>query len=302
MNLKPIKVLLIEDNPADTDFIREMLSEIKRHPFNLEHAERLSSGLEHLAKGDTEVVLLDLTLPDSQGLGTLARVHAQAPEVPVVVLTGLDDEMPAIKAMLAGAQDYLIKGQVDSGLLLRSLRYAIKRNQVRRELHTVSLADELTGLCNRRGFFNLVQQQLKMADREEREILLIFVDLDGLKQINDTLGHQVGDLALIETANVLNKTFRESDIIARIGGDEFVIIATEVFEGEVCRDDSELLTTRLQKNLENHNRQGNRSYKLSLSVGVACYDPEYPCSIDELLAQADKLMYQQKRDKAVVES
>ncbi len=291
------RVLLIEDDPGDADLIQEILSEDKNCPFDLECTDRLLPGLKRLAEGGADVVLLDLSLPDSQGLETFARVHAQAPEVPIVVLTGLNDEMPAIKAVQDGAQDYLIKGQVNGTLLLRTLNYAIERQQLRSQLRALSLTDELTGLYNRRGFFSLAQQQLKLANREKRGALVVFVDLDNLKWINDTLGHRAGDQALVETAKILKNTFRNSDIIARLGGDEFAIIALEGCEGEESKDSVEIFTTRLEKNLEGYNGRENRRYELSLSVGMARYNPGCPCSVDDLLAQADKLMYKQKRYK-----
>jgi diguanylate cyclase (GGDEF)-like protein len=167
----------------------------------------------------------------------------------------------------------------------------IERKRAEEALSALLLVDDLTGLYNRRGFFNLVEQQLKIADRTKRKMLLLFADFDDLKQINDTLGHREGDLALIEIAHVLKETFRQSDIIARIGGDEFVVLAMETDGAS-----AEVLTARLRENLEVRNARGDRRYKLSLSVGITRYDPENPCSIDELLARADRLMYEQKQD------
>jgi diguanylate cyclase (GGDEF)-like protein/PAS domain S-box-containing protein len=164
-----------------------------------------------------------------------------------------------------------------------------QRVRMEETLRALALVDELTGLYNRRGFVTLSQQQLKTADRTKRRMLLLFADFDKLKQINDTFGHPEGDRALIEAADVLRETFRESDIMARIGGDEFVVLAIET-----DRATSETLTTRLQKKLKARNARGGRPYTLSLSVGVARYDPEHPCSVDDLLARADRAMYEQK--------
>jgi diguanylate cyclase (GGDEF)-like protein len=166
-----------------------------------------------------------------------------------------------------------------------------ERRRVEEVLRTLLLADDLTGLYNRRGFLTLSQQQLKTADRMKIRMALLFADFDDLKWVNDTLGHPEGDRALIEIANVLKETFRESDIIARLGGDEFVVLAIES-DGAPA----EILTTRLRENLETRNANRDRRYKLSLSVGVSRYDPERPCSIDELLARADRLMYEQKQN------
>jgi diguanylate cyclase (GGDEF)-like protein/putative nucleotidyltransferase with HDIG domain/PAS domain S-box-containing protein len=171
-------------------------------------------------------------------------------------------------------------------------KYSKRLEEMVQELRSQALADELTGLYNRRGFIFLAQQQLKLANRTKMGMLLLFADFNNLKWINDTLGHHKGDLALIETANILKETFREPDIIARIGGDEFVVLATEVRKD---RDSAEILISRLQENLDTHNARGRRSYKLSLSMGITRYDTESPCSIDELLARADSLMYEEKR-------
>ena len=134
MKDKHIKVLLVEDNPGDARLIQEMLTEIRGATFNFERADRLSTGLEHLVEGRIDVVLLDLGLPDSQGLDTFDKAYAQAPEVPIVVLTALDDEALAIRAVREGAQDYLVKGQVDSNLLARAIRYAIERKKAEEAL------------------------------------------------------------------------------------------------------------------------------------------------------------------------
>lgn len=170
-------------------------------------------------------------------------------------------------------------------------------NEIKRmeeKLRNLSLTDALTGLYNRRGFFTLVEQLLKLSKRQKTGTFMLYADVDNLKDINDTFGHQEGDLALIEIANILKKNFRESDIIARIGGDEFVAIPVGT-----AGDTIEIITARLQKSFEIYNEERNCSYKLSLSVGTAYYDPERPCSIDELLIQGDKLMYERKRQTRV---
>ena len=134
MDGERISVLLVEDNPGDTRLIQEMFAEVKDVSFELECTDRLSSALEHLAQGSTDVVLLDLSLPDSQGLDTYIRAHRQAPDIPIVVLTGHDDAALAVRAVREGAQDYLVKWQVDSGLLTRFMRYAVERHKLLEEL------------------------------------------------------------------------------------------------------------------------------------------------------------------------
>ena len=160
------------------------------------------------------------------------------------------------------------------------------------EILALSITDQLTGLYNRRGFLSLAEQQLKLAKRNKSGMLLFFIDMDGLKWINDTLGHEEGDKALIETATLFKETFRTSDIIARMGGDEYVALAIEITE-----TNTEIITGRLQSLIDKRNNQENRRYRLSISVGYSYYDPENPCSIDELIERADKLMYEQKQNK-----
>jgi diguanylate cyclase (GGDEF)-like protein len=158
------------------------------------------------------------------------------------------------------------------------------------QIRNLSLTDELTGLYNRRGFTLLAEQEVKLAHRKKRSMLLFFGDVDNLKTINDTQGHAQGDLALQEVSAILKETFREADIVARIGGDEFVVLAVDA-----SMERADVLTNRIQSNLNRRKQQGDRPYPMTLSMGIAHYDPEAPCTVSELIAQADGRMYQQKR-------
>jgi diguanylate cyclase (GGDEF)-like protein/PAS domain S-box-containing protein len=163
------------------------------------------------------------------------------------------------------------------------------RKQQEEKLRDLSLVDDLTGLYNRRGFITLATQQMKIADRLKRSLTLIFSDMDKLKEINDTFGHKEGDRALIDTASIMKSIFRVSDIVARIGGDEFVGLALNSSETT-----GNAIQKRLRENLNAHNFQKIRPYKLSMTLGIARYDPEKPCSLDDLLDKADKRMYEHK--------
>ena len=219
-----IKVLLIEDNPGDARLIREALSDSDILNFELKWVDQLETGIELITKDVFDVVLLDLSLPDSHGMETIIGFREHAPAIPIVVLTGLDDEQVALNAVQHGAQDYLIKGQVNSSVIMRSMRYAIERHRLQGELYNLSIIDELTSLYNRRGFFNQAQQFMNTNAQEGNGFYLIVADLDRMKQINDTYGHHMGDLALMDTAVILKEVFRESDIISRMGGDEFTVV------------------------------------------------------------------------------
>lgn len=164
--------------------------------------------------------------------------------------------------------------------------------QMEEELRTLSITDELTGVYNRRGFFALAGHQLKLSNRLKKGIYMLYADLDGLKEINDRFGHKEGDMALVDLVNILKTNYRDSDIVARIGGDEFVVIPVG-FEG----DSIDMISSRLQKKLEIHNSRSKRRYKLSVSIGIVYYNPQSPHSIDELISQADMLMYENKRKK-----
>ncbi len=166
---------------------------------------------------------------------------------------------------------------------------AVKQALLDRELRYLALTDDLTCLFNRRGFFAAATQQLKLAQRNGQNLLLLFCDVDNLKKINDSYGHREGDLALVHTADALQQTFRDSDILARLGGDEFVVLATEA-----SVQTSEILLRRLEKALKKSN-SGESRYQLSLSVGVARFDSKCAVSLGELMAQADEAMYEQKR-------
>ncbi len=186
-----------------------------------------------------------------------------------------------------------IIGLTGIGIGTRRLRrQTLQREKAEEELLILAITDQLTGLHNRRGFLSLAEQQLRLSDRTKDRMVLFLADMDGLKWINDTLGHKEGDNAIIEVAMVLKETFRSSDIIARMGGDEFAVLAIDTTEVN-----SEIFTGRLQSLIDAHNNQENRNYKLSISVGCSFYDPENPCSIDELMVQADQLMYEEKRNK-----
>jgi diguanylate cyclase (GGDEF)-like protein len=157
------------------------------------------------------------------------------------------------------------------------------------ELENLSLTDDLTGLYNRKGFLALAEHRVKLAHRTGDPFSVAFVDLDGLKRINDSCGHHEGNRALVETATILKDSFRQSDIIARLGGDEFAIFVSEANRDEIAR--------RIQQKLDALNRVPGRAYQLSFSIGIAAATPGVDPDIQTLLGLADALMYEQKRTK-----
>ncbi len=163
------------------------------------------------------------------------------------------------------------------------------RKQLEDEIRQAALIDTLTGIYNRRGFFLLAEQALRSAARHQRPYLLCFFDLNGLKEINDELGHDQGDEALYDMAEVLRSVFRSSDIIGRLGGDEFVVLA----EGDSAAEPA--LRQRVGDEIVRHNESAGRAYRLSTSIGIARFESRRPRSLSELLQEADRQMYEHKR-------
>lgn len=285
-------ILLVEDNPSDVLLVREAFQQGLTSGVTLVEVDRLSSALLKLAEERFDLILLELSLPDSQGIETLRTVRERASDIPIVVCTGLADDVLGVQAVQAGAQDYLVKSEINRSLLVRSMCYAIERHRLKTQLETTSLLDELCGLHNRRGFLILGKQQMRNAQRLGGAITLLFIDVDGMKRVNDRFGHQEGDLALRDTAEIMRRTFRQSDILARIGGDEFIVMAS--LPPGVSTD---VLISRLHMHLDSCQRAHQRSYTLSLSVGAETHAVSTETSLEELLAQADKRMYEQKRRK-----
>ena len=291
-NHRLIHVLLVEREPEDLDGLRRAMEVARGGNVELEWVGELTKALERLSQGGIDAVLLDLMLPDSEGIVTFERTYAFAPDVPIVVMTSIDDETVAIATVQGGAQDYLVTGEVTPAMVVKAIRYAIERHRLISALRSLSLIDDLTGLYNRRGFTDLGEQYLKLSRRAARGIALVYVDLDRFKTINDTLGHHVGDRALLKLSDILKASFRRSDIIARMGGDEFAVLAVEA-----TGDGASVLLQRLRERIEDFNQSHREPYQLMVSIGMARHDGDDRVRLEDLLAQADAAMYEEKRGK-----
>jgi len=423
MSKKLVKVLLlVEDNPGDARLLREMFDEQGSHKTELTHVERVSDAEKHLAEREVDIVLLDLGLPDAQGVGAVRRVRAAAPRVPLVVLTGLDDESMATQALQEGAQDYLIKGQIDARGLLRALRYAIERKSmeealfvekeraqvtlnsigdavvctdisgnitflnlvaekmtlwswqeaagrpmaevfrildatsrettpnpmdraigqdqtvhlpsncilIRRDGSEIPIEDSvapihdregqatgavivfrdvsaaramalqmthsahhdfLTGLPNRMLFNDRVNQSIFLAWRHMKKVAVLFLDLDGFKHINDSLGHPIGDKLLQSIAKRLVDCVRVSDTISRQGGDEFVVLLSEMEQSE----DAAISARRMLQAAAEAHSIDQHDLHVTASIGVSVY-PDDGLDAETLIKNADTAMYQAKEN------
>jgi diguanylate cyclase (GGDEF)-like protein len=180
----------------------------------------------------------------------------------------------------------------DGGAIITSLNIT-EQKLLEEKLHAASVTDDLTGIFNRRGFLTMADKRVKMADRAKESLFLLYADLDNMKWINDHLRHKTGDNALRETADLLRNTFRQSDIIGRLGGDEFAVLLAD----KQGTDSEDAVVERFEENIRTLNRQPDRRYQLSISVGVTRYDSRFPCSIEELMSRADALMYECKKRK-----
>jgi diguanylate cyclase (GGDEF)-like protein len=287
-----VRVLLIEDNPGDARLINEALAESTRTRFQVEVAQTLADGLVRLAAEDYDAALIDLSLPDSMGLETVHRARAGAEAIPIIVLTGLDDDTVASAAVNAGAQDFISKSRLEPDGLARAIRYAIERHRMLQQVRQMAVLDELTGLNNRRGFVLVCQHLWQVANRNGKRLALLFLDLDGLKQINDGHGHAQGDRALVDMADILRHTFRKADVLGRLGGDEFVVLLAEGSSEGAAR-----ALERLRASVDGFNQQAARPYRLSASVGLSWYEPDAPAPVEVVIEQADRAMYADKLAK-----
>ena len=423
MSRKPINVvLLIEDNPGDARLIREMFYEHGSRGMVLIHVESMRAARDYVARFPVDIILLDLGLPDVQGLDAVRQAHAASPHTPLVVLSGLDDEFMAIQAMQEGAQDYLIKGQIEHRELLRALRYSRERKLIEATLYSekekaqatlncigdavvstdipgnitflnrvaqkmtgwtweealgqpmttvfpivdavtrevipdpmqraidrdqdehipanslllcrdgreifiedsvspihdpagqvigavillrdVSAAramskemmhsaehDFLTGLPNRLLLNDRVTQAISLAQRHNYQVAVLFLDLDGFKHINDSLGHAIGDKLLQSVATRLVDCVRSPDTVSRQGGDEFVVLIPELAHAE----DAAIAARRMIQSVAQSHLADHHDLYITTSIGVSVYPDDGP-DAETLIKNADMAMYQAKEN------
>ncbi|MEM1413597.1 MAG: diguanylate cyclase, partial [Myxococcota bacterium] len=283
------RVLLVDDEADDRAIVEALL---RRAPgtFPLVFADSLEAGLLAVESEAPDAILLDLALPDAEGLDAIERMRASTPDVPVIAMTSDDDEAVALEAVAAGAQDVLVKGYVEARGLARSLAFGIERKRAEAGLLRMAHHDALTGLANR----VLLREHATAAIARQRRagggVALAVLDLDRFKQVNDTLGHEAGDTLLKAIAVRLRGAVRDEDLVARLGGDEFAI----VLEGD---DVTRLATTvaeRVRDALARPVDLGPQEIVTRGSVGIAV--AEDGDEVDGLLRKADLAMYRVKEE------
>jgi diguanylate cyclase (GGDEF)-like protein len=289
-------LLAIEDNVGDARLLREMLKEEGVHNTALLQASNMADAEVLLGDHDVDIILLDLGLPDVQGLNAVRRARAAAPRLPLVVLTGLDDEEVAGQALQEGAQDYIIKGQIDLRGLLRALRYAVERKGMEDTARDLALQiahaakhDDLTGLPNRALLNDRVDFAISLAARHKTKLAVLFLDLDGFKHVNDSLGHSSGDKLLKSIAGRLLKSVRAADTVSRQGGDEFVVLLSDVTLGE----DAAISANRILQAVSQVHNIDDQDLHVTASGGISIY-PDDGDNAETLMKNADTAMYQAK--------
>ncbi len=305
--IKRIDVLLIEDNPDDVFLIQEILNNTNGHnvKYKITCVDRLEKGLSVLAKEGVDLVLLDLMLPDTRGIETLTRLYHMSDKTPIVVLTAIHDESTGKDILSKGAQDYLVKGQLNYAILTRTILHAIERHKIRHEqismahelrmanarLEKLVFSDPLTGLINRRGLQDSLSREIQRSSRGREELLALILDLDNFKQINDLLGHAVGDIVLKDIARNLLRCVRVTDYVSRIGGDEFLILMPDTRFAEGARLSEKIRRTLAESPVP---LSMGPIFRITGSFGLLRVSPD-TLSIDELLAQTHHVLKHSKQ-------
>lgn len=284
-----MKILLIEDNPGDVRLVEFMLADSKLGNFTIENAKSVAEATECISKKEFDVILLDLTLPDGKGLSTLNTVQAVATRIPVVVLSGINDEELSLLAVKHGAQDYLVKGKGDGDSLVRSLRYAIERKRSEERMAHLAQYDILTDLPNRGLFRDRLISALARAERSKMKLAVMLLDLDHFKSINDTLGHDAGDELLKLVSERVKTCVRKQDTIGRLGGDEFTVLLPEITDEQ----GAVTVANKIIAALSDAFIVGGNEVFATTSIGIATY-PEAGVDAAELIKHADTALYTAK--------
>ena len=287
---RAIRIALIEDSPEYALLVRHLLQEELGASVVIDHRGSIAEAKTALVDEDLGCVLLDLSLPDATGLEGLQAVRARAPQVPIVVLSGEENEDVALEAVQEGAQDYLVKRHADGHLLGRAIRYAVERKRAELELARQATHDALTDLPNRTLFLDRLRLTLARIERREKACAVLFLDLDRFKAVNDSLGHDIGDQMLVEAANRLRALVRPSDTVARFGGDEFMVLCDDI-ETEA---DAIVVAGRIADSLAEPFHLAGRELYVGASIGIAvAEDRSRPA--EEIVRDADQTMYMAKR-------
>ena len=283
--------MLVEDDDDHAGLVRLWLERALGGQHAVIHVDRLSKARERLATTEVSCVLLDLSLPDARQLEGLVELRSIAPDVPIVIFSGQTEEFLAVRAVQDGAQDYLVKGTVDANLLGRAIRYAIARKRGELESRREAMHDPLTDLPNRRLLIDRVEHAIALSRRHFIPFAVLFVDLDGYKEINDRHGHVLGDQVLVTVADRMRETLRGSDTPARYGGDEFAVLCEHVKDEEQVNQIAERLASSIEEPISIEETE----LRVAASIGIAMGRPGIHMTPEDLVHKADSAMYAAKQ-------
>tara|TARA_X000001036_G_scaffold427855_1_gene456964 strand:- start:4717 stop:5625 length:909 start_codon:yes stop_codon:yes gene_type:complete len=287
-NIKNIKVLLIEDNKDDIQAITSFLEQSKRLNAEIKTVDSMKKANTVMFYDKMDIILIDINVQGMKFEEVVESIDKNNLSIPHIVITDERDEDLGIEAVKKGAQDYLVRSELSERILRRALIYSLERHEILESLYRTTIVDELTGLYNRRGLYTLGNQQIELAKRHNDDIFIFFLDLDGMKTINDTLGHDFGDKALVDTSKIMHKSFRTTDILSRVGGDEFVVVAVKAqFEF------IPIIIQRIKDFVKDQN-SSEEKFEISISIGVSRVDLDAESPLDEAIRDADKKMYDSK--------
>ncbi len=285
-----IKVLLVDDDEDDYILTKYLFDEFKDNRYELEWTTDYNSAMSDMQEGKHDIYLVDYRLGAHSGLDLLQRSISAGCASPIILLTGQGDKEVDMKAMQAGAADYLVKGQFEAPLLERSIRYSLQHAQSMEKLLHEALHDSLTGLPNRVKFTELLSEAIQNSQRmSSSQFAVMFLDLDRFKVINDSLGHFLGDKLLQTVAKRLKQHLRPRDIVARFGGDEFTILLNNIKDNSNVFEVSE----RLQREISAPFKIDGHEIFTSVSIGITFFDSRYERP-EDILRDADTAMYQAK--------
>lgn len=297
--------LMAEDNSRDAELFSEMLIKASKGRFRIVCVDSFEKTMEALHNDQYKALILDFNLPGSEGFDNLRRLSSSHPELPIVVLTGLDDDDIAKESFQLGVQDFLSKQHINPEIFIRAIKSAVERKTIEqqlkqaleqsvflnKQLDSMAREDPVTKIPNRWYFCEATERAIVSADRMNHKFAVLYLDLDEFKRVNDTFGHDIGDQVLKTVASRVKHVLRSEDTLARIGGDEFAVLLDKmkdvVFAYPIARN--------IYNSICKPMRIRNIDISLSVSIGVAVY-PESN-SVDNLLRHADIAMYEAKNNK-----
>ena len=300
-----MRILIAEDDAVSR---RILITQLTRWGHEVLSAQDGHEAWKLLSAADgPNLAILDWMMPKMTGVDICTKARQEVMDRPLymILLTALNRKEYVIQGMEAGADDYLTKPfdahelrvRLKAGERIVDLQLTLhdrvqQLEHAEQALRDMTLSDNMTGLYNHRGFYTLAEHQMKIARRSCQNSILLFADMDGLKQINDNFGHAAGSSAIVRVASVLKKTFRDCDVVARLGGDEFVVLAPNV-----DLEESSVLIERLAGNLAAANAEQNQPFELSLSIGTIALKHDSDTPLEEYVTCADQAMYDAKRLK-----